>query len=130
MRLLLDSHAFAWWRDSPEKLSKAAHEAIADPDNEIFLSTVSVWEMQIKKTLGKFELARPLAEVIDAERNANGLQILSLSLQHIYKLDDLPHPSDHKDPFDRALIAQAMFEDLVIVTADGRFADYKVNVLW
>ncbi len=71
MRLLLDTHAFVWWRDAPEKLSSKAIDAISTPENDVFLSTVVVWEIQIKLALGKLRIKGSLEEAIDVERNAN-----------------------------------------------------------
>ena len=128
MKLLLDTHSFVWWRDSPEKLSSSALNAISDSDNEIFLSVVVAWELQIKIALKKFRLNSPLDKAIEEERDTNNFGILPVQLRHVMKLARLP--SIHKDPFDRLLIAQAMAEDHIIVTADKRISDYDVKVLW
>lgn len=130
MNLLLDTHTFVWWRDSPEKLSKSAFDAISDLENEVYFSTVSAWEIQIKLALKKIELKWTLEKSIDVEQAANGFQILLPSLRHVYNIENLPSFTDHKDPFDRMLISQAMVEDMTIVTADNRFSDYDVKVLW
>ncbi len=130
MNLLLDTHAFAWWRDSPERLSKSALAAICDLNNKVYVSIVSAWEIQIKIALGKFELRSTLEESIKGEQSANGFQILDLTLEHVCNIEKLPTSSSHKDPFDRALISQAMVEDLTIVTADSRFTEYDVRVIW
>jgi len=128
MRLLLDTHAFLWWRDAPEKLSSDAFAAISLPENEVFLSTVVVWEIQIKLVLGKLRLKWPLEQAIDVERKANGFRVLPVLLEHTLFLDKLP--AVHKDPFDRMLVSQALVEDLTIVGRDARFADYGVKALW
>lgn len=98
MKLLLDTHAFIWWDSEPEKLSARSLAACQDTTNEILLSVASVWEMQIKQQLGKLKLNSPLAEIVANQQKTNGLEILSVSLEHVLALDRLP--SHHKDPFD------------------------------
>ena len=129
MRLLLDTHTFVWWRDKPDKLSIKAYDAISSPEKEIFLSTVVAWEIQIKLAIKKIELKWPLEKSIDVERSANGFRILPIALDHALYIEKLPL-SDHKDPFDRMLISQAMVEDMTIVTADRKFQEYDVKLLW
>lgn len=129
MKLLLDTHVLIWWRDSPEKLSVDAFTAISSTDNEVFLSTVVIWEVQIKLAIKKIELKTPLGDAIDAERKANGFQILPVTLDHAFYIEKLPLLA-HKDPFDRMLISQAMVEDMTIVTADRKFGEYDVKLLW
>ncbi len=128
MKLLLDTHSFAWWRDSPDKLSSSALNAISDSGDEVCISVVVAWELQIKIALNKFRLNSPLEKAIEEEQITNNFRILPVQLPHVLRLASLP--SIHKDPFDRLLIAQAMVEDLSIVTADERFSDYGVAALW
>jgi PIN domain nuclease of toxin-antitoxin system len=128
MRLLLDSHAFIWADDQPEKLSSAAKAGCENPTNELILSVASVWEMQLKIMLGKLSLRKPLRSVIEDWIQQNMILILPVSLEHIFHLDTLSR--HHKDPFDRLLIAQAMAEGLTIVTHDRAFALYNIPVLW
>jgi PIN domain nuclease of toxin-antitoxin system len=128
MRLLLDTHAFIWADDDPEKLSPGAKAGCEDPANELFLSVASVWEMQLKIMLGKLTLRNPLRSVIEDWIRQNMILILPVSLEHILHLDTLY--GHHKDPFDRLLIAQAMAEGLTIVTHDRAFSLYNIPVLW
>ena len=128
MRLLLDTNAFLWLMTEPEKLSAKARAACEDPDNELLLSVVTAWEIQIKLQLGKLELDDPLADVIERQQKRNNAQLLPIELAHIYALGDLEH--HHRDPFDRLLIAQARVEDADLVTHDRVIADYTVKVLW
>ena len=128
MNLLLDSHAFIWMHEEPHKLSvKVAHE-ILNSANKIFLSVASVWEIQIKINLGKFNFSDTLENVIAQERRTNNLQILSVNLSHALNLENLPF--HHKDPFDRLLISQAIVENMILVSADANFAKYQVKLLW
>jgi PIN domain nuclease of toxin-antitoxin system len=128
MRLLLDTHAFIWWADEPEKLSPAALSALEDEGNILVLSVASVWEMQIKADLGKLSLSLPLKELIESQRTANGLQLLPVELAHVLALDSLP--PHHKDPFDRLLIAQSVEEGATLVSADSKLSAYQVTLLW
>jgi PIN domain nuclease of toxin-antitoxin system len=127
MRLILDTHAFIWWESEPKKLSPKAAAACKDAGNDLLLSVVSVWEMQIKIQLGKLNLKLPLPDIIAAQQ-ANGLQMLAVELEHVLALDALP--VHHRDPFDRLLIAQANAEGAFLVSNDNVFSAYQVNLLW
>jgi PIN domain nuclease of toxin-antitoxin system len=127
MSLLLDTHAFIWWDSDPAKLSAVALAALRDPANTVWLSTVSVWEMVIKAQLGKLSLRLPLPDIV-AQPQANGLQVLPMSLPHVLASEGLPPV--HRDPFDRLLIAQAMVEGAELVSADQVFVQYPVRLLW
>ncbi len=128
MNLILDTHTFIWWTITPEKLSKTASELINHSDNRLFLSTVSIWEMQIKIGLGKLHFDDPLSEIVANQREINDLQILPIELAHIWQLNNLP--LHHKDPFDRMLIAQAITENFPILGIDSFFEKYPINKLW
>lgn len=128
MNLLLDSHAFIWWRDAPDKLSPRAYAEISSSQNNVFLSVVTVWELQIKIALGKFTVKGDLESAVIDEQKNNGLQILPVQLAHALYLKNLP--SHHKDPFDRLLISQAIVEDLTLISGDGFFPLYPVKLLW
>ncbi len=126
MRLLLDTHVFIWWDSDPDRLTDSTLSRLRDPDNTLLLSLVSVWEIQIKQSLGKLSLNRPLPELIESQRKTNGIEILPIELSHIYALGSLP--GHHRDPFDRLLIAQAIAESIPIVTVDPVFARYPIKV--
>ncbi len=128
MKLLLDTHAFIWWDSEPNKLSSTALAFCQDQANELWLSIASVWEMQIKLQLGRLRLSLPLAELIESQRQMNGLQVLPITLDHVLAIDQLP--AYHKDPFDRLLIAQANVEDAVLISHDPIFVKYAVKVVW
>jgi PIN domain nuclease of toxin-antitoxin system len=127
MNLLIDSHEFIWWADSPQKLSSQTLCALLDKSNNVFLSSASVWEMQIKVQINKLSFQRGLRVTIEMHRQQNALQILPINLFHIYELENLPF--HHKDPFDRILIAQSVVENFTIVTDDSNFSAYPVNIL-
>ena len=127
MKLLLDSHTFLWWNNEPDKLSSRVLEMCKDSENALFVSVASIWELQIKFQLGKLRLYKPLAEIIRQEQE-NGIEILSVEAAHIFALDSLPN--HHKDPFDRLLVAQALVEGAVLVSADPLVKQYPVKVEW
>lgn len=130
MKLLLDTHVFLWIDLEPDKLSQAARTACQSPDNEIYLSVISAWEIQIKQQLKRLTLHIPLSEIIRVQQGDNNLQLLPVELHHVYALDELP--LHHNDPFDRLLIAQARSEKAVLVSADraiGAYSD-EVELLW
>lgn len=128
MNLLLDSHTFVWWRDELHKLSSKAFAEISNSNNDIFLSVVTVWELQIKIALNKFTIKGGLENAVKDEQQNNSFQILSVNLSHALYLENLP--PHHKDPFDRLLISQAIVENMILVSADANFAKYQVNLLW
>lgn len=127
MILLLDTHAFIWWDTDLTRLSSVALNALRDPSNTILLSVVSIWEIQIKTQLGKYTLNQPLTQIVAAQQ-ANGIQVLDVTLHHVWQLESLPAP--HKDPFDRLLIAQANAEGAALFSADGIFSQYPVQIVW
>ena len=104
MRILLDTHVFIWWDSEPELLSQRARQFCEDPNNTLVLSVVSVWEMQIKRQIGKLDLRMPLNELLENQERRNGLDILPVNLDHVLYLDKLP--AIHKDPFDRLSLKQ------------------------
>jgi PIN domain nuclease of toxin-antitoxin system len=128
MRLLLDTHILIWWSSNSERLSENVHNLITDANNTIIFSIASVWEMQIKFQLGKLNLDSPLPELIETQKQTNGLQILPIELSHIYTLDGLPN--HHRDPFDRILVAQAIFEKIPLLSIDAVFDAYPINRIW
>ena len=104
MKLLLDTHVFLWMNHSPEKLSTRFLELCEQAQDELYLSLVTPWEMQIKQQIGKLKIASPIAEMLEKNQQINRIQLLPIALDHILALDQLP--LHHGDPFDRLLIAQ------------------------
>lgn len=123
-RLLVDTHALLWWLTDDPALSPAAHAAIADPTNEPLISTVSIWEIAIKRSLGKLTAPDDLPDIILNE----GFTTLPIDAQAAWRVSALPH--HHRDPFDRLLIAQALTQQMPVVTADAQFAAYDIDVHW
>jgi PIN domain nuclease of toxin-antitoxin system len=128
MKLLLDTNVFIWLNDAPHRLREKVMTVVANPDNDLFLSLTSIWEMQIKIQLGKLQLNDPLPDILRTQQVENNLQILTINLNHIWSLENLPY--HHRDPFDRLLIAQAQTEGMTLVSADGIFELYDVDLLW
>ncbi|MCH8506075.1 MAG: type II toxin-antitoxin system VapC family toxin [Ectothiorhodospiraceae bacterium] len=128
MRLLLDTHIFIWLIDGNPKLSQTARQAIEDESNTLHLSIVSLWEITIKASLGKLELAIPLEQIVINFILPSGIEILPIHLPHLLVLQTLPF--HHRDPFDRLLISQAKSEALTLVSEDGMFEQYEVEKLW
>ena len=126
--LLLDTHAFIWWASTSARLPAQVLTLCEDTTNDLLLSVVSVWEMQVKIQLGKMTASRPLRELVAHHQQANNLHVLPVQLEHVLALDTLP--LQHKDPFDRLLIAQANVEDAFLVSGDKVFASYSVKLLW
>ena len=124
MNLLLDTHVLLWWLDDPTTLlSEQALTAIEDRDNQVIVSVVSVWEIAIKKALGKLESPDNLREVITDAR----FELMPIDYEHAWQVNDLP--CHHRDPFDRLLVSQATVENLTLVTRDSYLAAYNVPIL-
>lgn len=123
MNLLLDTQVVLWWLGDPASLSPRCREAIADPDNTVFLSAVVVWECRIKQSLGKLDLPQEFAEVLSAQPFVP----LPVTVEHAHALQRLP--PIHRDPFDRMLVAQALCGSTTIVTRDPSIHAYPVHTL-
>jgi PIN domain nuclease of toxin-antitoxin system len=123
-RLLVDTNALLWWLADDPALSGAARDCIADPANEPLVSAASVWEIAIKRSLGKLTVPDDLPDRIAGE----GFAWLPVSSPHAWQVRALP--MHHRDPFDRLLVAQALYERLPIVSADAHLSPYGVDVRW
>ena len=128
MNFLLDTHVFLWMAAEPEKLSVKAEECIMNADNALYLSIVSLWEMQIKTQLGKLALDVSLDELWHKQQTQSGILLLLTREEHVWELGNLPQL--HSDPFDRLLIAQSRHEDMSLISADGIVSKYETKVVW
>jgi PIN domain nuclease of toxin-antitoxin system len=128
MRLLLDTHAWLWFVLGDSQLSANAHNHVVDPANVKFVSPASYWEISIKISLGNYTLDAPYKQVMRRAIVRNGFRFLHISPRHTEQASTLPF--HHRDPFDRLLLAQGMVEGMAIVTNDGNFAPYGVQVIW
>jgi PIN domain nuclease of toxin-antitoxin system len=123
LRLLVDSHPLLWFvLGNKKRLSTPMRARIEDAES--LVSTASLWEVSIKSALGKLNAPDDLPERIEDL----GFELLPITAEHAWRVRALPH--HHGDPFDRLLIAQAQTDSLPIITADPRFADYEVTVIW
>lgn len=127
-RLLLDTHAFLWLTSDPERLGPSALSALAEPTAELFLSTASVWEISIKVSIGKLELDDAIDRFLDEQLTAARIRVLDVRLAETKRVATLP--MRHRDPFDRLLAAQALIEDVPIVSRDVCFDAYGVTRVW
>jgi len=127
VRLLLDTHVLLWWLAEPERLPDEVVEAIRDTDNQVFLSTASVWEMAIKSSLGKLDLGTSLPALVSDVTAKQKFEELPIAHPHAVLVAEFPQ--HHRDPFDRILVAQAIVEGLTLVTADQAVMQYDAD-LW
>ena len=128
MKYLLDTAVWLWSLNSPELIGDEGREIIERGEEEIYLSAVTSWEISIKMRLGKLDFSGPPAHHVPQFMAKQSLRPLSVTHSHAAKVYDLP--PHHRDPFDRMLIAQAMVEDMVILTSDRSFKKYPVRLLW
>jgi len=126
MRLLLDTHVLLWFASGDDQLGRKAREAIADPDNTVLVSVVSLWEAAIKVRIGKLEVDIPT--LIENTVGA-GFDLIDLTPMHVKRLLTLPISDRHRDPFDHLLLAQAAAEEATFVTDDGHAKRYGVPIL-
>ena len=121
MRLLLDTHVLLWWLADDRRLKVSERRAIADREALVYVSAASVWEVAIKRGLGRLEID---PEDLQREMEAGGLIELAIRWRHAQRIADLPR--HHEDPFDRLLVAQAQVEGLALVSYDAAFRVYDV----
>ena len=121
MKLLLDTHILLWWLTEPGSLSKEAGKAINNGSNVVYVSAAVIWEMVIKKSLGKLEMPDNIEQMLQL----NNFNLLPVTVAHTLAVDKLPH--HHRDPFDRMLVAQAMHEKLTLVSRDPQIKKYDVS---
>jgi PIN domain nuclease of toxin-antitoxin system len=126
--LLLDTHAMLWFFWGDPQLSANAKAAIEDPDNRKLISIASCWEIAVKVGLGKLDLGEPSRTFLPREISNNNFELLPIGLNHIAEVEGLP--MHHRDPFDRLLLAQAIIENLPVISADRVFEQYGVTRLW
>ena len=128
MKYLLDTHALLWLFSDHPSLSQTVRDMFLDPQTKLHVSSVSLWEITIKWSLGKIELRGSWLKELEKERMANDIKWLEIKQAHLSFLLQLP--VIHEDPFDRLLIAQAQAEGMILVTADHNIHKYNVSCLW
>jgi len=124
VKLLLDTHAALCWLADDARIGPAAERQLSDETNRILLSAAVVWEVAIKRSLGKLQAPGNLAATLVAA----GVKPLAITLDHANTVESLPW--HHRDPFDRMLVAQALAEGATIVSQDERMQPYGVPVIW
>ena len=122
-RILIDTHVLLWWLAEPERLQPDHVELLEDPENTVEVSVCSLFEITIKKSVGKLVFNENLEDVL----NENGFDLLPINFNHLHQYGELPE--FHKDPFDRMLIAQAISEQIPVISYDTNFKRYGVNLL-
>jgi PIN domain nuclease of toxin-antitoxin system len=130
MRLLLDPHALLWYTLNDPRLSVTALALILNPANEILISPASYWEPAIKVSIGKLMLHQPYEDFLDVCLNRYGFVILPIEPAHTGRLIALPFPANHRDPFDRLLVAQALVEQVPLISANVVLDAYGVQRIW
>jgi len=128
MKLLLDTHTFLWMITDDTQLTKRAKKDFLDSDNDIYLSMASIWELAIKTSIGKLQVAEPLEKLITLEIKGNGIYLLHIEYKHVMIVAGLPF--HHRDPFDRLLAAQCQAENLPILSSDTNFDKYGIKRIW
>ncbi len=129
---LLDTHSLIWFFRGNAQLSRKARKIIDDEGNIKFISIVSAWEMTIKQSKGRefLDLGTTVDDFIEQKLIYQDFQLLTVELSHLSILSVLPVLQKHKDPFDRLLIAQAMSENLSLISCDSKFKDYPIDRIW
>lgn len=128
MNILLDSHAFLWFVADDLKLSIDARTAIEDSTNRKWISIASLWEITIKVSIGKLNLADPVSEFLSREILCNKFSTLNVTMDHLAKLSVLPF--NHRDPFDRLIVSQALQESFPVVSTDASLDAYGIDRIW
>lgn len=128
MRLLLDTHAFLWWLDGDTQLPDVARSAIGCLDNDVYVSAASAWEIATKVRIGKLPGAVEVAERLGSIVAEQGFLTLPITLAHARHAGLLP--GEHRDPFDRMLIAQSLLEGFILVSNETLFDQFGVERLW
>lgn len=128
MRVLLDTHALVWALLDDPKLSNPARTTIAAPENEILISPASLWEIAIKISLGKYSLSEDFTSFMETRLPQSGFVQLPIHVRHLGVVATLPF--HHRDPFDRLIVAQAVVEQVPVVSSDAALDAYPITRLW
>jgi PIN domain nuclease of toxin-antitoxin system len=128
MNYLIDTHTLLWITADDLKLSENAKKIYLNDENEIFLSMASIWELAIKSSIKKISFDTTIEDYIEKHVRNNNIKILDIGLSHIIRVETLPF--HHRDPFDRLIIAQAIEENLPIISKDSFFDKYEIQRKW
>jgi PIN domain nuclease of toxin-antitoxin system len=127
MSYLLDTHTLIWWATTPESLSPRVRAILEDENLPSVISVANIWELHLKLRTGKLKLSLSLEELVARFDNL-GVQYLPITTPHVIELQNIPE--HHRNPFDRILIAQAIVEQMTLLSKDSIFAQYPVKVVW
>lgn len=127
MKYLIDTQILIWMIIDIQKIPDNINKIIKDSRNEIFVSSVSIWEIAIKKSIGKLTFPFELKKIREVIKNMN-INILDINTEHLINVAELPF--HHKDPFDRLIISQAMIDKLPIISSDNNFPLYNIKIIW
>lgn len=128
MRILLDTHSFLWFINGDPQLSVTARSHMEDETTDLFLSMASLWEIAIKMSLGKLQLAQPYDIFIPQQLTLNEIFLLNITITHTSSVISLPF--HHRDPFDRLIIAQSSVEQMPVISKDDVFDTYGIKRIW
>jgi PIN domain nuclease of toxin-antitoxin system len=128
VRFLLDTCVAIWYFAGSDQIAESVRDLLTDPENEVYLSDVSILEVVIKYVTGKFALEAPPSKILPTLAEKHGIACLPLLQEAIFRLESLP--LIHRDPFDRLLIAQSLEHGLTLVTPDPQIRQYKLETLW
>ena len=129
--LLLDTHTFLWFSNDDALLPKSVSSALEDPAARLFLSIVSTWEIAIKHGSGRLDLSLPFNELVFEAPAKRGIDLLIIEPRHVVRYSTVGFPNqDHRDPFDRMLVAQSLEDGLTLVSRDAKLDAYGVPLLW
>ena len=126
MHIIINTHILIWFLEGKASLLAKHRSFIVDGDNSVLISIASLWEIAIKISLSKLELSATIPEMIE-RLHAESIEILAIAPDHVLKVSNLPF--HHRDPFDRMIIAQALAEDLPLISIDSDFTKYGVTLL-
>ena len=128
MKLLLDTCTFLWWSAGARRVPTAVRSAVSDPENEVYVSTASLWEITLKHGVGKLPLPEPPELFLPRQRECHGFLSLPIDEASVLQLPRLPPL--HQDPFDRLLVCQAIEHGMTLLTPDRLIAQYPVRISW
>lgn len=128
--ILIDTQALVWARQDTDLLSKGALKALAHMKHDLYFSVASIWELAIKIKLKKIEMKISLDEFVSTATSHLGINILPIESAHALYIERLAEHATHKDPFDRLIAAQALYEGMSVISADKSFDLYSVDRIW
>ena len=128
MQILLDTHALLWLISDDNRLSEKARSTFLDQKNKLFFSAAGFWEISIKVSIGKLKLKKNWIKILEEELAANAIHWLPIEIQHCARLIKLPF--HHRDPFDRMIIAQALVENMRVLSCDEQLSAYNITRIW